>query len=86
MAYDSAQARQELLDEVASATDDLAAALAALAGAFEALDDYNAKRLEEELFRPSRSPRPRSDDSEFAGRHGPPTRKFDLRARRPSQA
>ena len=79
MAYDSGQARQELLDEVASATDDIGVALAALGAAFEALDDYNAERLEEELFRPIQSAygRAQRTHSEFAERHGLPTRRFD---------
>ena len=78
MAYDSAQARQELLDEVGDATDDLGAALAALGAAFEALDDYNAERLEEQLFRPVQLAygRARRTHSEFAGRHGLPNRSF----------
>jgi hypothetical protein len=78
MAYDSAQARVELLDEVGDATDDLAEALAALGEAFEALDDYNAERLEEQLFRPVQMAygRARRTHSEFAGRHGLPNRSF----------
>jgi len=78
MAYDSGQARVELLDEVGDATDDLAEALAALGEAFEALDDYNAERLEEQLFRPVQMAygRARRTHSEFAGRHGLPNRSF----------
>ena len=78
MAYDSAQARQEMLDEVGDATDDLGAALAGLGAAFEALDDYTAERLEEELFRPVQLAygRARRTHSEFAGRHGLPNRSF----------
>ena len=52
MAYDSGQARLDLLDEVGDAMDDLAEALALWARSFQALDDYNAERLEEQLFRP----------------------------------
>ena len=72
MAYDSGQARVELLDEVGDATDDLAEALAALGEAFEALDDYNADRLEEELFRPVQAAygRGKRTYTEFAARHG----------------
>ena len=79
MAYDSGQARRELLDEVASAADDLGVALAALGAAFEVLDDYNAERLEEELFRPIQSAygRAQRTHSEFAERHGLPTRRFE---------
>ena len=78
MAYDSTQARVELLDEVGDATDDLAEALAALGEAFETLDDYNAERLEDELFRPVQMAygRARRTHSEFAGRHGLPNRTF----------
>ena len=78
MAYDSGQARQELLDDVASATDDLGVALAALGAAFEQLDDYNAERLEDELFRPVQTAygRAQRTHSEFAERHGLPTRTF----------
>ena len=78
MAYDSGQARVELLDEVGDATDDLAEALAALGEAFEGLDDYNAERLEEQLFRPVQVAygRARRTHSEFAGRHGLPNRSF----------
>ena len=83
MAYDSGQARVELLDEVGDATDDLAEALAALGEAFEALDDYNAERLEEQLFRPVQMAygRARRTHSEFAGRHGLPNRSFAPRPR-----
>jgi hypothetical protein len=79
VAYDSGQARRELLDEVASATDDLGMALAALGAAFEVLDDYNAERLEEELFRPIQAAygRAQRTHSEFAERQGLPTRRFE---------
>jgi hypothetical protein len=79
MAYDSAQAREELLDDVASAIDDIGLALAAVGAAFEALDDYNAEKLEEELFRPIQMAygRAQRTHSEFAERHGLPTRTFD---------
>jgi hypothetical protein len=79
VAYDSGQARQELLDDVASAIDDIGLALAALGAAFERLDDYNADRLEEELFRPIQLAygRAQRTHSEFAERHGLPTRTFD---------
>ena len=79
MAYDSAQAREELLDDVASAIDDIGLALAAVGAAFEVLDDYNAEKLEEELFRPIQMAygRAQRTHSEFAERHGLPTRTFD---------
>ncbi len=52
MTYSAAQARQELLDELAQATDRIGVGLAAVGGAYELLDEYNADRLEAELFRP----------------------------------
>ena len=79
MAYDTAQARQELLDDVAAATDDIGLALAAVGAAFEQLDDYNADKLEQELFRPIQMAygRAQRTHNEFAERHGLPTRTFD---------
>lgn len=52
MTYTTAEARQELLDAIAQASDDIAAALAALGAAYELLDDASADRLEGELFGP----------------------------------
>jgi len=52
MAYTVAQARQQLLDTIAEATEGIGGALAALGEAYEHLDDSNAERLEQELFRP----------------------------------
>ena len=79
MAYDTAQARQELLDDVAAATDDIGLALAAVGAAFEQLDDYNADKLEQDLFRPIQMAygRAQRTHNEFAERHGLPTRAFD---------
>ena len=79
MAYDTAQARQELLDDVAAATDDIGLALAAVGAAFEQLDDYNADKLEQDLFRPIQMAygRAQRTHNEFAERHGLPTRTFD---------
>ena len=82
MAYNTAEARQQVLDDVAEATDDLSVALAALGEAYEQLDDYNAERLEEELFRPVQLAygRARRTHAEFAGRFGLPTRGFESAA------
>lgn len=79
MAYNTAQARQELLDDLAAATDDIGVALAALGEAFEQLDEYNADKLEQELFRPTQRAygRAKRTHSEFADRHGLPSRTFD---------
>jgi len=52
MTYVSAEARQELLDTVADAIDELGVALAALGEAYEQLDERAADTLEEQLFRP----------------------------------
>ena len=52
MTYVSAEARQELLDTIADAIDELGAALAALGEAYELLDERTADTLEERLFRP----------------------------------
>ena len=52
MAYTSAEARQELLESLAAATEEIGFALAALGEAYEQLDEHNADRLEEVLFAP----------------------------------
>ncbi len=52
MAYSSAEARQEMLDTIAEAIDDIAVAAADLGEAYELLDDTTADRLEGELFKP----------------------------------
>jgi hypothetical protein len=72
MSSTDAQARQELLDDLAQAADDLGHALASLGGAYELLDEPQGDRLEEELFRPVQRAygRARRAYGEFAGRHG----------------
>ena len=79
MTYAAAEARQQLLDEVAAAIDALAAALAAVGTAYEQLDDDGADKLEEELFRPVQAAygRAKRTHSGFAERHGLPARTFD---------
>lgn len=79
MAYATKQARQELLDTIAEAADALGFALAALTEAYDQLDDHNAERLEEALFRPVQSAygRAKRTHAEFAGRHGLPGRTFE---------
>lgn len=52
MAYVAAEARQELLDDVAGAIDELGRALALLGAAYELLDEHTADTLEADLFRP----------------------------------
>jgi hypothetical protein len=69
--YSSADARRELLEEVARAADHLSTALADLSEAFELLDDSTAERLEDELFGPVQAAygRIRRTHGEFARRH-----------------
>ena len=52
MSQTDVQARQQLLDALGEATDDLAEALTSLGAAYEQLDDQQADRLEQQLFRP----------------------------------
>ncbi|MEA2275742.1 MAG: hypothetical protein QOC78_702 [Solirubrobacteraceae bacterium] len=79
MAYSASEARRQLLDDVAQAIDAIGLALAALGDAFEQLDEYNAEKLEEELFRPVQLAygRAKRTHAEFAERHGLPTRTFE---------
>jgi len=78
MAYTNAEGRQELLDELAGATDALALALAALGEAYEQLDEQAGDRLEEVLFRPVQQAygRAKRTHTEFGARHGLPERPF----------
>src|ERR687885_2828848 len=79
MAYVAGEARQELLDTLGEAIDDIAAALAALAGAYEQLGTLPADRLEEELFGPVQAAYGRAKRAHlgFAQRHGLPSRTFN---------
>ncbi len=78
MAYNTTDARRQLLEDVAGATDGLGAALAALGDAYEALDERTADRLEAELFAPVQAAygRARRTHDAFAARHGLPARAF----------
>jgi hypothetical protein len=79
MAYRADEARQDMLDRIAEATDDLGIALATLGAAYEALDTNTADRLEEQLFRPAQLAygRARRVHADFAERHGLPGRSFE---------
>jgi hypothetical protein len=79
MSYVSQEARQQLLDTVAEATEEIGMAIAALGAAYEQLDDDTADKLEEELFRPVQGAygRARRTHAGFAERHGLPTRTFE---------
>ena len=78
MAYVTAEARQQLLDALATATDDIGVALGALGDAYEQLDEASADRLEDALFGPVQLAygRAKRTHAEFADRHGLPRRTF----------
>jgi hypothetical protein len=78
MAYIAGEARQELLDTLGEAIDDIAAALASLAEAYEQLTTVPADRLEEQLFAPVQTAygRAKRTHTGFAQRHGLPGRTF----------
>jgi hypothetical protein len=78
MVQTTAEARQQLLDSLATATSALGVALSALGAAYEQLDEYHADKLEEDLFRPVQLAfgRAKRTHGEFAGRYGFETRDF----------
>jgi hypothetical protein len=78
VAYTEAEARQDLLDDLARATDQLAVALACLGAAYEHLDDQRSDQLEEQLFRPAQLAygRAQRTHAEFSDRHGFPRSTF----------
>lgn len=82
MSYTNAEARQDLLDIVAEAIDELAVALAALGAAYEVLDERSADELEEQLFRPVQVAygRAKRTYAAFAERTGRPARDFEAAA------
>ncbi len=79
MAQSTAEVRQQLLDTVAAATDEIGFALASLGEAYERLDEQTADTLEQELFRPVQMAygRAQRTHAEFADRHGLPSRTFE---------
>jgi hypothetical protein len=81
--YASAEARQELLDTIADAIDELGVALAALGEAYEQLDERTADTLEEQLFRPVQVAyaRAKRTYAGFAQRFGLATRTFESATR-----
>jgi hypothetical protein len=78
VAYIAGEARQELLHTLGAATDHIAAALAALADAYEQLGTAPADRLEEDLFAPVQAAYGRAKGTYvgFARRHSLPDRTF----------
>lgn len=71
MTYIAAEGRQQILDAIAAAADEIAVAVALLSEAYEHLDDQTAERLEEQLFRPLQAAygRAKREHAGFAGRH-----------------
>ncbi len=78
MAYVTREAREDLLEAVAEAVEELGVALAVAGAAYEQLDDLSADRLEEELFRPLQVAYGRAQRTHagFAERYGIPGRTF----------
>jgi hypothetical protein len=78
MAYVAAEARQQILDALATAADDIGVALGALGDAYELLDERSADQLEDTLFGPVQVAygRAKRTHAEFAERHGLPQRTF----------
>jgi len=79
VAYTTIEARQQLLDSLASAAEELALALAELSEAYEQVDDAAAERIEEDLFRPVQAAYGRAKRAlaGFAARHGIAARELD---------
>lgn len=72
MVQTTAEARQQLLDSIAEATNEIGRALSWLGAAYEQLDEASADELEAELFRPVQLAfgRARRAHADFAARHG----------------
>jgi hypothetical protein len=88
MAYITAEARQQLLDDLAVAIEALGVSLADLGAAYELLDEQTADRVEERLFRPVQQAYGRAQRTytEFAERYGLKSRAFPpARSGPPSQ-
>jgi hypothetical protein len=82
MAYSAAEARQQLLDDLAVGADQLAYALACVGAAYDELDERAADALEEEVFKPLQAAygRARRTHSEFADRYSLEHRTFEPRS------
>lgn len=78
MPYATVEARQQLLDSLASAADGLALSLAEISEAYEQVDEGTAERIEEVLFRPVQAAygRARRAHAAFAARSGLQGREF----------
>jgi hypothetical protein len=75
----TAEGREQLLESLGEATEEIGFALASLGAAYEQLDVTRADQLEDQLFRPVQLAyaRARRIHSEFAGRHGLEARAFE---------
>jgi hypothetical protein len=78
MTYTTAEGRQQILDALAAAADEIGVALALLSEAYEHLDENAAERLEEQLFQPVQAAYGRAKRvyGGFAERHALPTQTF----------
>jgi hypothetical protein len=76
--YAEVDARRRILAGVATAIEDLGRGLAAIGAAYEQLDEQQADRLEEQLFRPVQHAygRAKRTHTEFATRYGLSDREF----------
>lgn len=79
MTYTNVEGRQQLLNALAEAIDEIGLALAALSAAYEQLDLATADTLEEQLFGPVQLAygRAKRTYAAFADRHGLTTRAFE---------
>jgi hypothetical protein len=80
MVQTTAEARRQLADSLAEATEALGSGLASLGAAYEQLDEHSADRLEESLFRPTQLAFGRASriHASFAARHGLAPHVFEL--------
>jgi len=78
MTYTTAEGRQQILDALAVAADEIGVALALLSEAYEHIDEHAAERLEDELFQPIRTAygRAKRTHADFAQRHELPGHTF----------
>jgi hypothetical protein len=79
MTYTAAEGRQQILDAISVAAEEIATALAELSEAYEHLDEHAAERLEDSLFGPVQSAygRAKGLHKSFAERSGLPGRAFE---------
>lgn len=82
MTYTAAEGRQQILDALALAAEEIGIALAELSEAYEHLDDHSAEQLEETLFQPVQTAygRAKSLHTAFAERCELPSRTFETPA------